>query len=46
MDVKLVYEDGEVSSQFECSQAYTVNDVAYLDSIMHTDVQQMIVSDA
>ena len=46
MDVKLVYDDGEVSERFECRQAYTVNNVAFLDSILHTDVQQMIVSDA
>ncbi len=46
MDVKLVYDGGEVSDRIECSQAYTVNDVAFLDSILHTDVEQMIVSEA
>jgi hypothetical protein len=46
MNVKLVYDGGEVSERFECSQAYTFNDVAFLDSVLHTDVKQMIVSDA
>ena len=45
MDVKLVYDDESESTWFTCHDAYTVKDLAYLDNIMHTDVQQMMVRD-
>jgi hypothetical protein len=45
MDVKLVYNDESESTWFTCREAYTVKDLAYLDNIMHTNVQQMRVTD-
>lgn len=44
MNVTLHYEDGSESAEFEAEDLETVNDVAWVDGVRHTDVGAVDVS--
>lgn len=44
MEVTVHYDDGTESDQFNADDVETVNDVAYVDGILHTNVEGVDVS--
>ena len=44
MEVTLIHDDGSESEPFEAEEFETVNDVAYVDGVLHTEVQDVRVT--
>jgi len=44
MDVTLHYSDGSESETFDAESFKTINDVAFVDGILHTNVEGVTVT--